>query len=242
MRSLNGATCASVTEAAALVLALAIDPDAVASHPLALPAEEPPPPPPPPPPTPPPPPPPLAVLLRVAPPAPRPPVARRAHWNIRASIFADLGSLPQATLGPSLALGLSIGAWRLEVEANYALAQRTVGSSRGGEFDLFFGGVVACRLVHLAVMEIGGCGGFELGSLRGLAFGVSQPTTGSGVWLGARFGAMLRVPLGTRWGLAAELGGAVPLLRPRFVIENVGPVFQTDPIALRGAAGVEVYY
>ena len=71
---------------------------------------------------------------------------------------------------------------------------------------------------------------------------MSQPGSGSAPWLAATFGAVLRARLSTRWGALAQLGGAAPLLRPTYVIDEVGPVFQTSAVTLRASAGVEVYF
>ncbi len=241
-RTLEGASCVAVTDAAALVLALAIDPEAVASRPAApAPPEAPQPPPAPaPPPQPPPPLPPPVAVARPEPAPPRP--SRPLRWHLRAAVFGDVGSLPAATVGPSLAVGLSYGALRVEAYAVYAAPQRAALDRGGGDFDLVGAGLSGCGLARVGRFDLGGCGGLEAGSLRGAAYGVARPGSGSAPWLAVTFGAAARARLSSRWGVLAQVGGAAPLRRPEFVIDEVGAVFRASALTLRATAGVEVYF
>ena len=181
--------------------------------------------------------------LHAAAPPPAPPRAGpRVRWLVRASLIGDIGSLPAATFGPSLAVGVEAGAWRVEARFGFGVPQRTELDARGGEFALFTTGVTACGLARPATIAVGGCGGVELGSLGGVAYGVTQPSSGAAPWIAATFGAMARLSLGARVGLVAELGGAVPLVRRRYVIDGLGAVFVAEPLVARGALGVEVSF
>lgn len=167
---------------------------------------------------------------------------RALRWHLRASFTGDFGSLPAATYGPTLAAGVAIGVLRVEARGGYLASQRADAGARGGDFDLFTGGVTACGLAPVGRFDLGGCGGVEAGVMRGTSFGVTELGAGSSLWLAVTVGAMGRARLNDRVGVVVEVAGALPLLRPNFVIDNVGAVFQTGSAALRGSAGVEVTF
>lgn len=169
-------------------------------------------------------------------------VERSLRWHVRASFTGDFGSLPSATYGPSIAAGVSFGVLRVEARGGYLASQRADAGARGGDFDLFSGGVTACGLAPVGRFDVGGCGGVEAGAMRGASFGVTQPGAGGSLWLAITVGAMARARFNERVGVVVEVAGALPLLRPNFVIDNVGAVFQTGSATLRATAGVEVTF
>lgn len=159
------------------------------------------------------------------------------------SALGDLGSLPSVTLGPSLALGVTWGAWRVEVGGAYLLSQRaTLSSNRGGDFDLLVGSVAGCGAVRVARAQLGGCVGAELGRIQGLGFGVSDPGSGDDLWLAVNAVGRASFALTPRWVLVGEIGAGVPLRRPRFVLDGVGAVFQASGAVGRASLGVEVRF
>ena len=92
------------------------------------------------------------------------------------------------------------------------------------------------------MFEIGPCLGFELGRLHASGFGVSNPGEGSTLWAAIDGGGVLALRLAAPLALVLRLGAAVPLLRPSFVLENVGPVFRPPAVAARGESGVELIF
>jgi len=51
-----------------------------------------------------------------------------------------------------------------------------------------------------------------------------------------------RYRLGRGFGVQAQLGAALPLSRPVFVLDNVGSVYQADFITFRASTGLEAYF
>jgi hypothetical protein len=70
---------------------------------------------------------------------------------------------------------------------------------------------------------MGSCVGGEIGAMQGRGTGV--PVTGSGTswWLALRAGLSLRAPVAPGVALRFRLDVGVPLFRPSFLVENVGP-------------------
>ncbi len=237
VREIHGASCAAIADATALILALMIDPAAVAAAPPApVEAKAPP------------------IEVRSSPiETPRPPVeAQRAPvpvtpTSFRVSALAGLDTASLPALAATLALRGSFvyGAQRFELGAEYRPARAGTVATRpttGGDVDLFTGAVATCRHFGGGVFEIGPCLGFELGRLHASGFGVSSPGEGSTLWAAIDAGGVLNLRLASRLALVLRLGAAVPLLRPSFVLENVGPVFRPPAVAARGESGVELIF
>jgi hypothetical protein len=246
-RALAGDTCDEVSEAAALVLALAIDPD-VAARPAG---------PPDPPPTPPP-----AVSIAppsapptAPPPAPAPPaippstpprVAPSLRGFARLEALGDLGAQPALTWGATLVVGLSVRAFRAELSATYFGPQRALvrpgDPTQGGDISLVAGSLRGCLAAPIGPVDLGGCAGAELGVQSGAAFGVNRPSRGEALWVALPLAATLRRSLSRRFGVHVEAGASIPLLRRQFAIEGLGAVFRPAPITVRASLGAEVMF
>ena len=220
-RKLSAASCPELMQAAALVVALMINPAAGAS-----PSPLPPPPPPP------------------APPAPLPPPARR--FTVGAALSVGLGALPgpavgvggRATAGgPHLAALLRGNVWGERRAASPADA------SAGGTFDLLDVGAGACaRGQPLEAVWLGLCGGATLLWSRGAGYGVTNPGQATSLWGAAFFGPEARVLVTRRSGLHLEIETLVPAARPTFRLAGVGTVYEPAAIAWRASAGWEVHF
>jgi len=259
-RTVEGASCAEVANATALVIAIAFDPERVAevqrreSEPPvvapqpAAPAE------PPPAPAPPPPPPPQPAR---PPPSPRPIVEaphERVWFSLAAGVSGDVGSLPSPAFGVGGAVAVSYHPVGGRVRAFYFLPSSETLPERptaGGDFDLWAVAISFClvpwRSAEPGTRELGDlhfelCPGLELGQMRGRGFGVSRPDEGAALWLGPRGDAALRVTLHRYVGLRAEIGALAPLARPEFVLENVGVVYRASAAVGRASLDVEVVF
>ena len=140
---------------------------------------------------------------------------------------------------------LGIGAQTVELGVAFHPA-RFVGtfqrSAVGGYVDLLTGSVGTCRYFTKAPIELGPCGSFELGRLHAQGYGVTDPGDGGTLWAALEASGALAFRLVPRVALALRLGAAVPLLRPRFVLDNVGSVYQPPAVLARGSAGVEIVF
>jgi hypothetical protein len=257
-RSLSAETCRALGEAAALILALAYDPEAVARHDSrvdpAPPPKEPPAPraeplPSPPPPAPPP-------ALRASPPPspawpPRPRPKERAgtgrSWNLAVGghIASDLGSMPAAAFGLGGALALVTRRLRIGLEATYWLDQRALAKKKagaGGDFSFVSGAASGCPLLLERPVMLGLCAGVELGRMHAAGFGVDHPSEFTSFWSALRFDALATLRVDRALALRAELGAAVPVSRPSWLLDRVGEVHRAEPVAGRGLLAVEAYF
>ena len=238
-RTLVAPTCEDAADAAALILALAFDPDAVVAGPA------PPPKPPPPPPQPPPPPP---------PPGPPPPPEDETDdaipigGSFAALINVDAGVLPNVGVGFGGAAALHLGPVRLELAGSYWLPQTVTlnAAGAGGEVSYAAGSLSACPGFRADRLYGGGCAGIELGWLGAEAIGVDVVGEADQLWASARLGALGAVRLGGPVWLRLELGVTIPFTRPRFRLERVpeagGVVNQPGIVSARAAGGLEVAF
>ena len=113
------------------------------------------------------------------------------------------------------------------------MSQRWMPTTKGAEIDLPFAAFAIGAEWRNGVVDVGGLAGVEVGSQGGQGFGVTQPGDGHQLWLAASATVTLRRRLAGRWNVVGAAGAVIPLLRPRFVIENLGVVHQASAAALR---------
>ena len=246
VREIHGASCAAIADATALILAFVIDPAAAAAAPPAVstrapveatrppvevktpPVEAPRPP---------------VEVYRLPVDAERPPTPR--SFRIAAMAGLDTASLPQiaATLG--LHGSFVYGPQRFELGIGFRPSRAGTSTTRptaGGYVDLLTGSAATCTHFGTAMIEVGPCVGFEVGRLHASGFGVSSPGEGSTLWAAVEGGGVLSLRVFSQLALVVRLGAAVPLLRPSFVLLNVGPIFRPPAVTARGSTGVEIVF
>jgi hypothetical protein len=248
-RRLEGESCRAVSEAVAMVLALAIDPEATpndaafASFDEPERAESPAPPAAP-----------VRALPAAAANAPTKPAEDRTAVSARpqrenqgvsprflAGAFGlvELGMLPQATFGATLGLGAAFERWSAEL-GPMVLVPRS-GSldsdeSRGGEMG-YIGGYAAGCFTPFRSRRLDLCGAFEAGRLAGTGFGVTHELTGEALWLAPELFGAGRLPLAGPLQAEARIGAAIALHRPEFVLDDLGPVHRSALVSFRGELG-----
>jgi hypothetical protein len=262
-RSLAGDSCASVASAAALILALMIDPAAadravaaadraVAAADRAVAAaaragaatehsgaatELPAPPPSPTTPRTPPPP----TVAATPPPPPTPPPVLRPFARSFAGVVVAL--LPT----PAPAAGLAVGARRGRIGAELSVvvteelrAAAAARAGAGGDFRLVAGGVRTCGQLGARVVDWQLCLGAELERLTGAGFGVDVLRSRTVTMLAGAAGLLVSLPLGSRLALSLDLDAAVRPYHPAFVLDGVGRVFQIPLLSGFAALGLIV--
>jgi hypothetical protein len=252
-RRLDGESCRAVAEAVAMVLALAIDPNASPNAAAFAAFDEPDSP---------------APAPESPAPAPRAPAPRAPApasttssrpsdrptspteasrerdddaLGVLAALFAvgELGMLPQPTLGAALGVGVGAGAWSAEVGPMFLIPRPGSlenDTSRGGEIG-YMGGYAAGCLAPFRSRRFDVCGAFEFGRIAGTGFGVTDPLPGEALWLApALFGAM-RVPVAGSFRGEGRLGLVAPLHRPTFELDDLGDVHRPALLSVRGELG-----
>jgi hypothetical protein len=254
LRTMQASTCAELTDAGALVLALAIDPTlserrATAAHGAATPepaegaspaapaatapprkrAPKPAPP--------------REPARPAPPPAVDPEPARAARVRLGAHAVLDFGSIADVAVGPSIGVAVEWGAWQASLEGLWLPERRSlVAPGKGGDISLVATSLRGCYRPLAGALEVLGCGAFELGSLDGGGVGTAVRTHRSGLWAapGALLAARLRVGKNVVISLAA--GGLVPIQPIDFTLDNVGLVRRVPPLVARTEAGVLAYF
>jgi hypothetical protein len=219
-RGLDGPSCAAVSDAAALVIALAINPE----------VERPPPPPKP------------DTGAEPRPSSFQTPTFAGPSLGLGAT--GDAGSVPDGTVGIEGNFGWTIGSVHTEFSGTYFLERRGTLAERddvGATFRLGAMSLRGCYQFARERLAFGPCVDVGLQWTRAQGFGpiaVHQvsgvtPIIGGGLgaeWLVSRF----FVPY-------ARVGGVVPLARPDFAVQGMGHVHRAAVVSFRGTIGFEVH-
>lgn len=169
--------------------------------------------------------------------------ALRVH--VRVAAVADFGALPEPSLGPGVALGVGAGRFRAEVGGFLLPARRATiagDETKGGDIELVAATATACWLGMFGSVEIGPCAGADLGVVHGEGFGVSEPASGELAFVALRAGALLAWSLDSRWSLELAGGPVARVGRGAFVLEGMGAVHEPAPVGARLDAGVAVRF
>jgi hypothetical protein len=247
-KELQAASCDALADATAIILALMIDPTALAA-PVPAPPPLPAPPAAPVPASPPLPAPPAAPVPVPAPPptpaAPPPSASLRPRFHLLAWALADAGTLPGVSFAAGGAVALSLGALRLELGAGAFPGRSTVLAQRptaGGDVSLVAGTAGVCYgVLAPGRFELSPCLVVAVGRLHATGFGVSNPGEGSALWSALEPGARLGWSPLARLALVLRAGASVPFARPSFVLAGVA-VHRPGPVAGRAGGGVEVTF
>ncbi len=220
--------CASLGDAMALKLALAIDPLAVVDSVQETPEVEPP-----------------APRPRDQP--PRQASSPRAVLGLRLVGAVGLGPLPGVTPGAGLYVSLQLPVLRFELggQAHWSGVARydSPGPANvGADLNLLFGAARGCVTPGRGRWVFPICGGLELGVMRGVGFGVPATSTTTGVWGGVVIGPAVRLRLLTQLSLWVEADASLTLLKPEFHMRNLPTLFTPPAGGSRAAAGFEANF
>lgn len=119
-------------------------------------------------------------------------------------------------------------------------ARREGQTGLGGDVRLSTGSLGACGRLGWAQLELPLCAGIELGAMRGQGVGISDPDTARIFWSAAWLGPRLAwVPV-RRLALVARLDLVVPLARYRFDVSGLGTVHDVSMVGGRVHIGLGV--
>ncbi len=232
-KQLEAASCRSLADAVALVVAFAYDPQARGAR-EAAPATTP--------------------LAPAAPERDRAADVRavRAGAPLRPSAHVAFalgaGALPGATPGFSIGVGLARSVVRVEAVGSAWLTRSARLSARpdaptpGGQFELWALGARACYVPERGPLGVDLCGLGEAGRMTGRGEGVTRVESASALWGAVGAGLTAHWAFATRLGLRASIEGLMPLARPTFVIEPLGEVYRPAPVHGRAALGAEANF
>ncbi|MBX7077663.1 MAG: hypothetical protein K1X88_00665 [Nannocystaceae bacterium] len=176
------------------------------------------------------------------PPRPRPPARRRPGAFVGVWGGLDGGALPGATgyfeadigaRGRGWRVGL-LGGTRLQTEQRASLDPKA-----GAKLSLWNVGVRACGVPSWRVLELPLCLGADAGQLRAQGFGYQGARSLTRPWAAIAIapGLLWRVHPRVAIGVRVELD--VPLRRTQLVIEHLEALPRVGPVAGRGLLGLE---
>jgi hypothetical protein len=234
-RSLEAASCQDLANAAALIIALMIDPEAVAAHatppqPVAAPPSPVAPPP-------------------VTAPSPAPERKPRAvEYLVGILAAGSFGTLPSIDAGLGGGIGLQGRRWRAELRGTYGLrrdqkAWAAAPAGAYGQFNFWAVAFAGCFNVGRESWAFGPCADAEVGVISAQGFGVSQSLPASTLWSALGAGGYAAISLGRHLGLPLHLDVLAPLRRSEFVFKNEPTrVFRAPAVGVRMSAGIELRF
>ena len=232
-RSLEAASCQDLANAAALIVALMIDPDAVAAHattpqPVAAPA----------------------------PPAAEPPAMdpaleskpRAVEYLLGVHAAGSYGTLPSVDVGVGGGIGIQGRRWRAELRGSYGLRrdQKAWAASPAGaygQFNFVAAAFAACINLGPRAFAFGPCADAEFGVTSAQGFGVSQSLPTNTPWSALGAGGYAAISLGHHVSIPLHVDVLAPLRRSEFVFKNEPTrVFQAPAVGVRMSAGIELRF
>jgi hypothetical protein len=237
-RTIEAATCQGLANATALIVALMIDPDAVALRTSAAKGEESQPPSP------------SVPTPALTEPAAKPGKqrARTSHGLLGVAAASSLGVLPSLDVGGSASVGVVGSRWRVEARAFYGLRRaqsEPFADPPGayGRFSFVAGTLAGCMTFLGPRLEMGPCASAEAGAVRGQGFGPLQTTTKDTPWFAVGAGGFFAIQANAWLFFPIHADVVFPLWRPSYVFSNVPtPIFQSWFAGGRLTAGVELRF
>lgn len=236
-RTLEAGSCSEATEAAGLILSVALDPLATSlltsqdpepttqppkTASTAMPAELPP----------------APTALGDTSPTPAEPLELELH----ALIMSGFGNIPTPSFGPALAIGVGRNDWKLFAHGAY-WTPRTVrldASQAGATVQLALGGIRACATPQLGAIGFYSCLGLQGGNLYAKGTGLDINATTRLPLLAVGLTQALHWRVHPRIGVLLQGGMAANVLRARVIISDAGTLFHVGPLALTVALGVTI--
>jgi hypothetical protein len=217
-------SCAEASEAAAVLIAMALDAGARPAPSAHEPAPEP-----------------IAEQPRDdSASLPAEPARARGGWVLTAAALGDVRSLPEPSLGAMLGASWSLRALRLTWNARYLPAQPAddVPSGASAKFDLYAAALNGAFLWSIRAFAFGPALELELGYLRGRTEQVPNAGSDGAAWAMVAGGAQAEARLHPRISLQFGALLGVPLWRPQFALQPDRPLFSGEPLVFRWFLGI----
>lgn len=232
-RRLRATSCRELSDAAALLLALLVDP-ALQIEPEPQPARRAP----------------RSRAALVTRPRLEPPAPARSSgfvWGAAGSAVLDWAAVPGPAPGLGAAVSGELARLRLELGviwlplSKHVVRDAAGESEKGGQFRLIAASTRLCHALFVSP-RLSACAATELGALRASGFGTASDRSRSVVWVAAGPGMAASIPFAGSAALA--LGGDLlfALNRPRFELDNVGLAHRPPVAGFRLSAGVQLYF
>jgi hypothetical protein len=154
---------------------------------------------------------------------------------------AAFGVFPGASPRLSVGLSGGLGPARLWLRASAGLIQTIQASSdnpAGARLHESSIGAAFCWEFLAASVGVAPCAGVDLHRVVGRGRGVSQPEDGEIGWAAGSLGLLGGVPLGSVVGVQVLLAAEVPFARPRVYLQDIGELLRPFVIGGRADLGL----
>ena len=215
-RFIEAPSCQALAEATALIVALMIDPDAVATHAREARGEPAPP-----------------ASIDAAPVALS---SETTRFLVGIHAQTRLATLPGMDIGVGLGVGIVSRRWRLELRGTYSVRRDQVAHlstlpDANGRFNILTGALSGCFNLGQAGFAFGPCAIAEAGMVSAKGYGVDTGFTKRAPWVALGGGGYASMPLGHHLEATVHLDVLVPLWRPAYVFAGTpGAVFQAPAV------------
>lgn len=151
-------------------------------------------------------------------------------------VTMDALALPTPAFGPALGVGLFDERWRVDVGALLLLPTRG-DAQASAEIGLASGSLDLAYLVGGAPFALGPIARLEIGWMFASAPALPRATSGGSIWSAGFAGLQAELTLGWHVGLRLELLGGLPFVRPRFALHDGETLHTPRPATARASAG-----
>ena len=172
------------------------------------------------------------------------PSNHKEHVRLRAPLAAlSVGPLPRPDWGVSFAVGASYASWKFWLEGTEWLKQEVPSKDFPGysaNVKRATASLRGCRASRFSVFEVAPCLAISLEHVSATGAGQNVAPQSQYVnWIAAGLGAQGRVYLGSWFSFALSVDGIIETSRPRISIGGVGLVDQVAPAAFTVMLGPE---
>lgn len=181
----------------------------------------------------------------VAAPTPSPRRRRALQGILRIAAFGGTGVLPRFGAGFTAAVGIRGRLFRAELVATGMLPQRARadGTDAGARVDAWTIGPRGCVVPAVRTVEFPVCTGLDAGQIRARGFGLRTALRPVAPWVAIPLSAsVLWVPAAAkrRFAVGPGVEGWVATTRPRFGIDDLGPLYRAARAGVRAWVTVEL--
>ncbi|MET0387950.1 MAG: hypothetical protein ABW321_18405 [Polyangiales bacterium] len=174
------------------------------------------------------------------PPSDDPPRGRTWKLLLRMAAALDLGSLVEPSVGAVAGVGIDFSGTRFELGTLW-LPSQDLPAETGQAFanlQLMAASAGLCQQL-LRGLVMSACVSADVGRLSARGEGLREARSARAPWLGVQLGLRLGLPLQEWLRLGVSAAAGVPLIRPSFAIEGVGPIREVSVVTGRFELSLE---
>lgn len=164
-------------------------------------------------------------------------------WWLRLGAGLDVASLPSATAGLFVGVGMHLRPWRVWIDGRYLLPREHVdpASAQPAEIGLFAAALGGSLALALRRLSLGPALELELGAQRARVLGEHADGSTHTAWVAVLCGGHADLALRSGVALALDVLLGIPLRRPSFAVDDQPFFYRTGALTGRIVLGVQVH-